>query len=394
MARTPVHLNIVAARERLKPRRDPYWQQLSRGHYLGFRLMTKGSSGTWLAKAYDADRAKLNKYHQKKLGDFSTLEERKRYDAAKVAAEEWFLHLDRGGATQSGTVREACEAYVEHLEGDEDRKRARTEEQKKHAAKDAKARFERLVYYDPIATIDLAKLKNTQVNAWKKRVLAKGGTRGSFNRNATAFRAALNMAWKDGRVTSNLAWVKELAPFEQADGRRDTYLPVADRRKLIEKAARDAQPFIRALALLPLRPGDVAKLTVGDFNAKDLILTVPAGKTKSRKIPLSGEPLAHVRANTKNKLPAAPLFSKADGKPWDRFAWRDAINDAVDAAKLPAAVCAYTLRHSAITDLVKSGLDLFHVAQLCGTSVAMIEKHYGHLQKEQVREGLKVLSLK
>ena len=63
------------------------------------------------------------------------------------------------------------------------------------------------------------------------------------------------------------------------------------------------------------------------------------------------------------------------------------------ASKLPKAVCAYTLRHSAITDLVRSGLDLFHVAQLAGTSVAMIEKHYGHLQREQIRKGLNVLSL-
>jgi site-specific recombinase XerD len=70
------------------------------------------------------------------------------------------------------------------------------------------------------------------------------------------------------------------------------------------------------------------------------------------------------------------------------------INDAVAAAKLPKAVCAYSLRHSAITDLVTSGLDLFHVAQLAGTSAVMMEKNYGHLQRKQVREGLQVLGLK
>ena len=64
------------------------------------------------------------------------------------------------------------------------------------------------------------------------------------------------------------------------------------------------------------------------------------------------------------------------------------------AAKLPDAVCAYTLRQSAITDLVVSGLDLFHAAQLAGTSIAMIEKHYGHLRRQQVQEGLQVLALK
>jgi site-specific recombinase XerD len=109
---------------------------------------------------------------------------------------------------------------------------------------------------------------------------------------------------------------------------------------------------------------------------------------------LSGETLAHVKSCAKGKLPTDPLFSRADGRRWDRFAWRDAINDSVAAAKLPEAVCAYTLRHSAITDLVVSGLDLFHVAQLAGTSVAVIEKNYGHLRRQQVRKGLQVLGLK
>jgi hypothetical protein len=40
----------------------------------------------------------------------------------------------------------------------------------------------------------------------------------------------------------------------------------------------------------------------------------------------------------------------------------------------------YTMRHSVISDLVHDGLDLLTVAQISGTSVAMIERHYGHLR--------------
>ena len=46
-----------------------------------------------------------------------------------------------------------------------------------------------------------------------------------------------------------------------------------------------------------------------------------------------------------------------------------------------------------VTDLVSNGLDLFTIAQLSGTSVAMIEKHYGHLQRERARDALAGLSL-
>ena len=54
---------------------------------------------------------------------------------------------------------------------------------------------------------------------------------------------------------------------------------------------------------------------------------------------------------------------------------------------------AYTLRHSAITDLVTGGLDLLTVAQLAGTSVAMIERHYGHLRGDHAAQALERLAL-
>jgi len=52
------------------------------------------------------------------------------------------------------------------------------------------------------------------------------------------------------------------------------------------------------------------------------------------------------------------------------------------------------LRHSVITDLVsREGLDLPTVAQLSGISVAMIEKHFGHLLADRAIAALAGLVL-
>ncbi len=51
------------------------------------------------------------------------------------------------------------------------------------------------------------------------------------------------------------------------------------------------------------------------------------------------------------------------------------------------------MRHSVITDLVTGGLDLLTVALLSGTSVAMIERHYGHLRAEHAAPALATLAL-
>jgi site-specific recombinase XerD len=54
---------------------------------------------------------------------------------------------------------------------------------------------------------------------------------------------------------------------------------------------------------------------------------------------------------------------------------------------------AYALRHSTITDLVTGGLDLMTVAQVSGTSVVMIERHYAHLQSDRAAAALAGLVL-
>ena len=373
-------IDRVDVRSKLEPRRDPYWHRLAEGRHLGFRKMTKGSQGSWLARFYDGERYI---YPESGLGDFSALPEGEQFDAAKVAAEEWFRQCDMGISSTSSTVQEACAAYVEE------------KRQESEAAADAiAARFKKLVDQDPLGKVELAKLRPMHVAAWKKRVLALGKSRATFNRDATNLRAALNLARRRLEVASDIAWREELKPFENADGRRSLYLDTKERRALLENSSAEARPFFLTLALLPLRPGDVAVLRVSDLDVSNKALRVPAGKGKPpRTVPLPDEALKHFKATAAGKLPSAWLIARADGSQWKRWDWRDEIKLAAAGAKLPRATVAYSIRHSTITDLVKGGLDLFHVAKLAGTSVAMIERHYGQLQDKHARDALKKLSM-
>jgi len=376
-------LDRVDSRLKLTLRRDPYWHRLAAGRYLGFRRMTRGRPGVWLARRYSGEKYE---YPEDGIGDFSALPEGEQFDAAKRAAEEWFKQRDMGVSAKSATVKAACEAYVEKMR-----------EKSEAAANDAAGRFKRLLYDDPIGRVALAKLTPTHFKEWKGRVLAGSSKdknpKGSFNRNATSLRAALNLARERLEVASDLAWRSELKPFTGAAGRRTLYLDRIGRRSLIEKASKESQPFFMALALIPMRPGEVAKLKVENLDVEQRVIRLPSGKTEARTIPLSSDALAHFKGCARNKLPSAWLISRTDGSQWKKEAWCDEIKAAARKAKLPKAIVAYTVRHSAITDLVKGGLDLFHVAKLSGTSVAMIEKHYGQLQNEHARRALEKLSL-
>ena len=74
---------------------------------------------------------------------------------------------------------------------------------------------------------------------------------------------------------------------------------------------------------------------------------------QDRKITLPPATAAFFAEQCNNKLPTAPLLTRADGSVWNKDAWKYPFKAAVVAAELPAAATAYALRHSTITDLIE-----------------------------------------
>jgi len=406
-------LRTVKTREKLKPNisKEPHWQVLSAGRYLGFRPSTAGGHGIWIARFNDLSTGKKP---GKSLGDFGTLPPGDRYDAAKAMAEAWFRHLSLGGSTEDLTVEQACARYA----GDPDPKGPAEKASKPDAAR----RFRRYLYGDPLARILLSTLREQHVKDWRMRLeampaivssrkvggpRAKSGTEGAdrvtrtrerapstINRDMLCVRAALNAALRRGEITTALAWQTALEPLAGADNRREVYLDREERRALLEALPTDAAAFARGLCLLPLRPGALAALTVAALDKRAGTLRIARDKVKAgRAIYLPQQTAALLQEQTKDKLPGAPMFTRPNGKSWTKDSWKGPIRDAALQAKLPAGTTAYALRHSTITDLVVACVPLLTVAQLAGTSVRMIEKHYGHLTQDAARDALAGLAL-
>ncbi len=387
-------IDTVEGRSRLKARTPPYWQKLSTGCHIGFRK-SKGKDGTWLAQAYDPSTQTQTR---QSYGRLDHLPPHQQFDAARKMAEAWFEHLGRGGSAKVITVRTACDRYVQRLHDSGAQKNAA----------DTEARFKRWVYSDKIADQALTKLTRKTVEDWRNRLaktpvltnphtntaLTRKRSPSSLNREMAALRAALNSAYDNGDVTNDMAWRVALRTVENAGTRRDTYLDRGQRSALIDSSDANLGQLLRCMSLLPLRPGALAALTVEKVNNQLGVLTVGKDKAgQDRKIKLPPSTAAVLVGFTKDKLPAAPLLSQADGKAWHKDAWKKPIKAAAAAAGLPPTVTAYTLRHSVITDLVTNGLDLLTVAQLSGTSVAMIEKHYGHHRADHAAKALAGLAL-
>src|SRR5579875_3344104 len=340
-------IDKARTRDRLAVRREPYWgAPIQRGLFVGFRKLESG--GTWIARQRDDD----GRQRYQSIGHA----DRMPYEDAVKAARAWAKQVEAGVDTSEiQTVADACRAYVK------DRRREKGDAN----ANDAEGRFERTVYEDAIGKVRLVKLK-----------------------------AALNFAVAERYVTADKATEWERVKPYSVTARRDLYLDRHQRAALVDALDTSARPFVRALCLLPLRPGALAAATVADFNTKGATLRIRKDKAGAgRTIALSPEAVDLLRAEAKGKTPGAPLIAYLGASHWPKERWNAAIKDAAAAAKLHPDTCAYTLRHSVITDMLTGGMDSLTVARIAGTSLAMIEKHYGHLLHDHAAKAMAGLAL-
>lgn len=387
-------IDTVTARNKLTIRREPYWHRISKGFYVGFRKMTDGSGGTWLLR----HRAESGDEIESSLGTLDQYKAHERFDKAVDAARDWLARATTGEADLSrhgATLWDACNAYVDRIQ----------ELKGSKPAQDLAARYRRWVQPDPIQGIELVKLTREHLNGFRRRMAAtpvrinKAGetrdrSKDSVNRDVAAVRAALNHAFADRMVTSDFAWREPLKAFKNVSRRRGLYLDREQRRNFIRHAPDDLAAFLRGLSMLPLRPGALADLKVEDFDRRLSVLKIgkdKSGQDRRIKLPQATAQLFENAAG--DRPPTAPLLARADGQAWNKDSWKGPLKAAALGAGLPVATTAYTLRHSVISDLVHGGLDLLTVAQISGTSVAMIEKHYGHLRSEVAADALAKLAL-
>jgi integrase len=292
------------------------------------------------------------------------------------------------------TVADACRDYVAGL----------TKDGRKAAADDAARRFERCLYGDKLGKVRLKDLHQDHIEAWRDRVekgdlpplaakrgrppTAKPLAKASVNRMRTVLVAALNYAVARRKASPDVAfeWAS-VKPLQDASRRRGLYLEVEQRRALLEAAQEAVRDLIECVALTGCRPGDPALCLRSDYDGRTGSVRFRS-KGHDRTIPLSPAATALFDRLAKGKLPKAHLFTQDGKKAWTADAWSAPVREAAAGAGLPAGVTLYTLRHCWITDAIVGGMDLLTVAKLAGTSLAMIEKHYGHLVQGAARDKL------
>ncbi len=376
----PYLIDTKAKRDRLAKRREPYWYKLILGGFIGYRVGTLG--GSWIARYRDNE----GKQHYKSLVLPAHLAVNE-FDCAVGNAKEWFDNQQQGFRAKPGTVQEAADNYTEYLE----RRKG------KASAKDAGGRI-KLHILPEFADIPLDKLKLQQVRKWLHSFVVEGSdelvrkSKATANRNLAVLKALLNLAHKEGLTTSDRAW-RNIEKFKNADGARQDFLTAEQIKILLQNADGNFQHLLKAGVLTGARYGELAKLKVRDLDKGNGLLNIPSGKTDPRTFPLTKSTKAFFVNLAKDKLPDTLLLTRDGINPWSHGDQSRPMQEAVRKAELPSSVVFYTLRHSFIADVIDKNMNVFDIAKITGTSIDMIDKHYGKLFKGRVIEVLEKSSL-
>lgn len=303
----------------------------------------------------------------------------------KAAFEKWRILNNADGTSSALTAMKVIGLFIEAMN---DRVELGQLEEKTVAR-----RILRIVPFckwmekkHPGLTVD--QLKPFHVSTWLR-------TKDSWNATtrydaASNLKQAFNWATKEGRIDRNPITHLEVEKGES----RDCLIERTEYEKILQNAGgskfngknvRAFRPVLIALWLSGCRPSEIRRVRIEDFDGKRW--TIKKHKTRKKKkkprqifvSPCLGT-LSKIVAHGRS---SGPLFQPKSGEKWEYSEMRrrfERLRKRIDAN--PKLVM-YSFRHTWITNAMLSGEDVATIASLAGTSIRMIDEHYGHLSQHE-----------
>jgi integrase len=411
MARTvrDTNLETRTARLRLVIRAEPYWRTIDPGAHLGYYRGRRG--GSWVARLYQEGR-----YRKTSLGTADDASDADgvailSFTQAQAAARNWFAKL----------VREAAGIEPPPTEGPYRVRDAISDYLADYKRRGGKALVATGVAINAhilpaLGHTQLERLTARQIREWHSglaeapaRLRTKDGAlelktraldpddaeavrrrRATANRVLTVLKAALNYAFREGRVPNDEAW-RRVKPFREADAARVRYLSHDEARRLVNATEPGLRQMVQAALLTGCRYGELAALRANDFDGEAGTITIRATKGgKARHVVLTDDGVVLFRRLAMGKPCDDLLLSRPDGKRWGRTHAQRPLTQACKVARISPAASFHVLRHTYASHLVMAGAPLQVVAANLGhADTRMTEKHYAHLAPSYVADVIR-----
>src|SRR6266508_3246863 len=338
-----------------------------------FKLKAKSEDGEalWAYRYRVAGRGSV----RRQVGGFATKAN------AQKALQNKLARLLPGGRADTLTLDEWVEEYLESHQGER--------------VTIAKLRWLLGKATASLGEVRLAELSPAQVCAWRLTV-----PEGHRFEATQALRQVLNraVAWKliddnpAKRVPNPGRRCREQRPFESWE----------QIRSLADRLGPSFGPMVVFAAATGLRPSELFALEQGDVERAAGVVQVRRayanGRVKQTKTRLSRRavPLQAIALEALDQLrpreQSPLLFPNARGghldfRNFNRRHWKP-VQKTVGIEPLRDL---YDLRHTYATFALRAGVPVFALSRFMGTSIAMIDLHYGHLAVDSYQHAVSLL---
>ncbi len=222
-------IDTPTKRNRLAPRREPYWQKVITGRYIGFRRT--GEGGAWIARLTQDRRSVYEA-----LGGEDVLT----YDLAVEKAMEWFAHA-AGVENHRYTVWDAVIDYRDHLKVNNS----------EAAANDVHDRLNNHLS-DKFKKTPITDLKTAQIKRWHQGLVRVSDdpedmrrSKDGANKLLSKLKAALNLAFNSGLAASDREW-RRVKPFRDVGSSRTLFLTDEQVKALLDKSTGAFKALLQA----------------------------------------------------------------------------------------------------------------------------------------------------
>jgi integrase len=399
-------LNTRTARLALSPRREPYWRNIQDGRAIGYRRLAGGKAGTWIARHYNPTEGR--RYAALGTADdlmdadgASTLT----FGQAQTKALTWFAQIERnaGRAVAGVTVAEAMSAYVAD-----------------YAARGGRvlADLQRTIdahILPAFGSMKLSDLTFSTLKAWHHgladapaRLRTKASAlmsnvrrvdgrdsegrrarRATANRVWTVLRAALSLAYREGRVASDDAW-RRVKPFANVEAPRVRYLSDKEAIRLVNACGPNSRKLVTGALLTGCRYAELTALQARDLDTDAAVLHIRTTKAgKPRSVPLTDDAVRFFGQVAAGKGRDEVLLARGDGARWGKSHQFRPLRDACRTAKIVPAISFHILRHTFASRLARQRVPMGIIAAALGNSEAICAKHYAHLSPGYIADAIR-----
>lgn len=246
-------------------------------------------------------------------------------------------------------------------------------------------------------------LRPSDFVGYQQKRTAEGIAPGTINRELHLIRAMFNVLVKWEWIEKSPMPAGSVPLLRAPKGRVDFLSPddwkallaALETAPLMKKtvfrsfaSGRDAVPIIKALLYTGARLNEIVNLR---WEAVDLDrgrLVLDRRKTRSVTGLMISAPLRAVLEALPRGTPAAYVFTRPDGNPWEPHHVQRAFYSARARAGLRRTLSVHSLRHTFASWLVADGQPLKTVSELLGHSNIVQTSRYAHLAPEHLREAL------